>query len=555
MARSSRKGAASRPAPALKERIWNAAAYGRLSVEDSGRKDSDSIEVQVELVEKYIREKPYLKLIDTYIDNGATGTNFDRPGFNRMMNDIRSGKIDCIVVKDLSRFGRNYVEACELLENILPFLHVRFITVNDGFDSETHNGFSDSLVVMLKNLINDAYVKDISRKSISARRTQRERGEFTGAFAPYGYKKSETRKGRLVPDEETAPIVRDIFRWRVDGMGKAAIAKRLDDLGIPCPSMRLRSGGTVKGEGYYKASVWQPKAVDRIIQSRMYLGHMVQGKTKQAYCERQPLQTVPESEWCVVDNTHEPIVSEELWEAANRVRNERREAYFQKNVEQSYPENTLKGLLVCAVCGSHLVRRRSTGRGHEYYYYYCHLEKQHPEQERFGGIPARYIHDLVLEAVSKQVRLAADMSEVLQKRGGLSHSRRTVLDARIAEAERALRSNKEKIDALYENYVFKLLDENQFIYAKEQYAGRDAALKKELAELRGQREVLADALSPAGKWLEAAQALPNLTELSRDMAEALIDRIVIRSADDIEIVWKHRDEFALLEAFAEVDAS
>ena len=152
MARVSRRGAALRPASRQEEKVWNTAVYARLSIEDGGRKDSDSIEVQAELAAQYIAGRSYLKLTDTYIDNGSTGTNFDRPEFNRLMNDIRSGRINCVVVKDLSRFGRNYVEACELLDKIFPFLRVRFISVNDGYDSETDTGLADSLIVMLKNL-------------------------------------------------------------------------------------------------------------------------------------------------------------------------------------------------------------------------------------------------------------------------------------------------------------------------------------------------------------------------------------------------------------------
>lgn len=555
MARVSRRGAALRPASRQEEKVWNTAVYARLSIEDGGRKDSDSIEVQAELAAQYIAGRSYLKLTDTYIDNGSTGTNFDRPEFNRLMNDIRSGRINCVVVKDLSRFGRNYVEACELLDKIFPFLRVRFISVNDGYDSETDTGLADSLIVMLKNLINDAYVKDISRKSISARKAQRERGEYTGAFAPYGYKKSETEKGKLVPDAETAPIIHDIFRWRSEGMGRAAIAKRLDDLGIPCPSMRLRNGGTVKGEGYYKASIWQPKAIDRIIKSRVYLGHLVQGKTKQAYCERQPLQFVPESEWCVVENSHEPIVSAELWNAANRVCGERREAYFENLSGQCYPENALKGLLVCAACGSKLVRKRNFTRGHEYYYYFCPLEKQHDEQERYAAIPARKMYDLVLAAVTKQVKLASDIGGNLQEHGNSSKSRSAALDANIARAERDLRDNTKKSGALYEDYVFGLLNEGEYIYAKEKYQRTDAALKQELAESRRQKETLTDAISPDSKLLAAVEAFLNPVELSRDMAVALIERIEVKNPDEIEIVWKHRDEFALMEAFAKDGAA
>jgi len=550
MARKSRKKSALAAAPAKKTRTWKTAAYARLSLEDGGRKDSDSIEIQAELIEQYIEQREYLELAGTYIDNGTTGTNFDRPDFNRMMADMRSGKIDCIVVKDLSRFGRNYIETCDLLEKILPFMHVRFISVNDGYDSETETSYSESLLVMLKNLVNDAYVKDISRKVISARKTQRERGEYTGAFAPYGYKKSDKEKGRLVPDAETAPVVRDIFRWCSEGMGKAAIANRLDESGIPCPSMRLRNKGAVQGDNYYKASIWQPKAVDRIVQSRVYLGHLVQGKTRQAYCEGRPLQSVPEADWCIVENTHEPLVSEELWEAANRVRDQRRKKYFAGKTDNTYPENVLKGLVVCAECGSKLLRVRNAARGYEYYYYHCPLMKQHTVETQYPMIPVQNIYEPALAAISSHINLAADASRILQKRGAADSKSRSAIDRDIAAIQRDLQSNTKKLGGLYENYVFGLLDEHQYIYTKKEYERKETALKQELAELSRKKTVLADALASDNRWTQAAQAFINPVELTRDMAVALIEHIEVRSLDEIEIVLKYRDEYAMLEAFA-----
>lgn len=555
MARKSRKKTVITEVPAKQAKTWKTAAYARLSLEDGGRKDSDSIEIQAELIERYIEQREYLELIDTYIDNGATGTNFDRTDFNRMMEDIRAGKINCIVVKDLSRFGRNYIETCDLLEKILPFMHVRFISVNDGYDSETETSYSESLLVMLKNLVNDAYVKDISRKVISARKIQRERGEYTGAFAPYGYKKSVQEKGRLIPDEETAPIIRDIFRWRSEGMGKAAIANRLDELRIPCPSMRLRNNGNVKGSDYYKASVWQPKAVDRIIQSRVYLGHLVQGKTRQAYCESRPLQAVPESDWCIVENTHEPIVETELWEAANRVREQRREQYFASQTGEIHAENILKGLVVCAECGSKLLWRRNARKGHEYYYYHCPLMKQHPEETRYPMIPVRNIYEPVLALLSSQIQLAADTSRILQMRSAHSSKSHSAIDREIMAVQRELQGNTKKLGGLYENYVFGLLDERQYIYTKKEYERKETALKQELEELGQRKSVLSNALAPDNKWIAAAQAFINPVELTRDMAVALIEHIVVRNQNDIEIVLKYRDEYTMLEAFAKEGVS
>lgn len=281
MARTSRKGGAkAQTAPA--EKKWSTAIYARLSVEDSGRKGADTIETQIELIHSYVSGRDYLEIYDTYIDNGESGKDFDRPAWNRMMDDIRSGKVNCIAVKDLSRFGRNYIETCEMLEKIFPFMGVRFISINDGYDSGADGGYSDTLIISLKNLINDRYIMDISRKVSSSKKVRRERGEFTG-FAPFGYQKMKSDKHRLEPDELIAPIVRDIFRWRSEGMSQTA---------IPCPSQYQKQRYNVQGDTYYKAKVWQPKAIKQMIRNQIYLGHLVQGKTRQALYEHQPHMVV-----------------------------------------------------------------------------------------------------------------------------------------------------------------------------------------------------------------------------------------------------------------------
>ncbi|ARE60698.1 recombinase family protein [Acutalibacter muris] len=207
-------------------RIYNVGGYVRLSVEDSGKKDPDTIEVQQEWIEHYIAAQPDMNLCHLYRDNGRTGTNFQRPGFERLMEDVRAGKIDCIVVKDLSRFGRNYIETGNYLEQVFPFLGVRFVAINESFDTLTAERGSDGYIVPLKNIINDAYSKDISRKVSSALAVKQKAGEFIGSWAAYGYRKCAEDKHRVEPNPDTAPVVRDIFMWRLEKMSYNKIASR-----------------------------------------------------------------------------------------------------------------------------------------------------------------------------------------------------------------------------------------------------------------------------------------------------------------------------------------
>ena len=236
MARKSRKAdAVIQAVPEICEVMYNTGLYIRLSVMDSGRKDGESIVNQREMLERYIAERPELALKGVFVDNGATGVDFLRPAWNDLMRECRAGKINCIIIKDLSRLGRNYIETGEYLEKILPLLNIRLISINDAYDSlNLTNG--ERLVSNLKNLVNDLYAKDISRKSSAALRIKQKQGAFIGTYASYGYLKDPCDKNKIVVDPETAPIVRQIFGWKADGVGSAQICRRLIEAGIPAPN-------------------------------------------------------------------------------------------------------------------------------------------------------------------------------------------------------------------------------------------------------------------------------------------------------------------------------
>ena len=310
MARKSRKGAGRAAAPTQNKRIWNCAVYVRLSHEDSGR---GTIEAQAALVTSYVAQRADLALVDTYTDNGASGKDFNRPAWTRLMGDIKKGRIDCVCVKDLSRFSRNYIETYEYIEKIFPLMGVRFLSVNDKYDSRAANS-AYGLVVALKSLVHALYIKDISRKTSAAFTARRARGEYIGAFAPFGYVKSSEVKGLLVPDLTTAPAICSIFKWRAGGMSRGEICKKLEDAGIPCPSMRLRQIANVRGTDYYRTNAWAPRAIKRIIRNPVYLGHLTYSKTR---CN-------------LAENMHMPLVCQKLWDAANAVEVERGAKYGQE---------------------------------------------------------------------------------------------------------------------------------------------------------------------------------------------------------------------------------
>lgn len=299
--------------------IFRTAIYLRLSLEDNGKKDGDSMENQQKMLLDYVVSRPYLMLVDTYMDNGYTGTDFSRPEFSRMMDDVKAGKINCIVVKDLSRLGRNYVEAGDYLEKVFPFLNVRFIAVNDHYDSAFLTS-GDQLGASLKNIVNDMYAKDISRKITSAMKAKRLRGDYIGNYAPYGYLKDPENPSHLIIDQEIAPIVVEIFEMRATGAGIATIARALNEKGYPSPGrLRFERGIITNNNKKGTDLPWNRHVLTELLRNVVYIGNLAQGRSTQCLYKGIAYHWTDPSEWDVVEHTHEPIISMELWERAQSV--------------------------------------------------------------------------------------------------------------------------------------------------------------------------------------------------------------------------------------------
>lgn len=309
-----------------KNKDIRAAAYLRLSIEDGDKAESNSIGNQRELIRDFAAERPGLHLVEEYADDGYTGTNFERPGFKRMMEDIKSGKINCIIVKDLSRLGRNYIEMGKYLEQIFPMMGIRFIAINDNYDNaNTESSDSDSIVVPFKNLLNDSYCRDISIKVRSQLDMKRRKGEFIGGYAIYGYCKDERNKNRLVVDEYAADIVRSIYRRKLEGMSAQAIAEQLNSENVLAPSEYKRLCGLNYHSGF-KAGThakWQAIQVLRILKNEIYTGTMVQGRRQKINYKIKKIRDVEESGWIRVPNMHEAIIPQKLFDTVQEAKFER----------------------------------------------------------------------------------------------------------------------------------------------------------------------------------------------------------------------------------------
>ena len=554
MARPKRKVNPVRPTPAVEasnSRVYRTGGYARLSVEDSGRSGADTIAMQEELILEYIQTQADMQFCGLYSDNGRTGTNFDRPAFERLMEDVRTGRIDCIIVKDLSRFGRNYKEAGNYLERIFPFLDVRFVAINDHFDTLTAERTAEGYIVPLKNMINEAYSKDISRKICPALAAKQQRGEFIGSWAPYGYRKCAEDTHHIELEEETAPVVWDIFQWRLSGMGCTQIARRLNDLGVPSPSRYHYLNGDAKSDRYANV-LWHCQVVKKILSNEVYLGQMVQGRTRSGFREGQRQKLVPKSEWVIVRNTHTPLIDEQTFRAVQEMAEERRSAYQERlgrYDELGTIPNIFRGLIFCADCKRPMVRYKSvTNKGKNLYYVF--ICPSHADDPR--SCPKKYLHESELKEVlwdvlRKQIELAGYMEKLARgySRSSEVGKREKALECEAASAQQALERSRMLYDSLYQNYVNHLMTEREFTELKRRYRADMEAAQKRLDEVtrQQQRELRQSVKNP---WLTAFGHYRNAVELTEDLAHALIESVTIDANNRIDVRLRYQDEYCEL---------
>lgn len=551
MARTSRKkGAVSRP-EITEEHIFRTAIYLRLSVEDNGKKDADSLDTQRKYLMEYVETRPYLDLVEVYSDNGFTGTDFDRPDFNRMMEDAQKGKINCIVVKDLSRLGRNYVEAGEFLEKIFPFLGIRFIAVNDNYDSQSLTS-SDQLGASLKNVVNDIYAKDISRKSGSALKAKRQRGEYIGNYAPYGYLKDPENKNHLIVDPEIAPIVIEIFELRATGAGINTIARILNEKGYPSPGRLRYERGTITNNNKKGSELpWSRHVLNDILHNIAYIGHLAQGRSSSCLHKGIPFHWTAESEWDVVKNTHEPIISMELWERTQEVNVSTSKAV--KDTQGRYADlpkrpNPYDSLLRCADCGRVIKYVRSYARGgkKDYYNYKC------PQNIELGdaacskkNMRADDLDAAVLATIRKQMEVFLDTQRALQSLIAIEKETAVQISPprRMQELQAEIDTKKNSTATLYTDFKEGLLTQDEYLYAKEQYSADIDTLERELAELKSVHAKAQEVSTGERKWDRLITKYYHAKSLSKTMVKAFVKEIKLYADSSILIEFRYMVEF------------
>lgn len=536
------------------EGVFYATPYYRISNDDgdlavSGKGESNSISNQRSLIEDYVKDKPEIILCEERVDDGFSGVDFERPAFKQMMEDVKAGKTNCIIVKDLSRFGRNYIEVGRFIQKIFPYLGVRFIAVNDNYDSAKGNDVEDSIMLPFKNLVNDSYSRDLSVKVRSQFEIKRKRGEFIGSFAVYGYKKNPENKNQLVVDEYAAAVVRDIFKWRLSGMSNEKIAERLNEQGVLSPAEYKRSLGLRYQSGFHveKQAMWSPVAIGRILSNQTYLGWVVQGKrTTPNHKVKKVIEKNPD-EWVIVRDMHEAIITEEDFQTVQNL---------MKMDTRISPGKTrvylFSGMLECGDCRAAMVRKLvsagkdSEGKPRKYPYYVCSGYKK-DKCCTSHMIREGELEKVVLIALNNHISALINLKQVLAILENTPHFRQETkkLDIQMLKMnEEIVRVQNLKV-SLYEDLTDGVIDKEEYFELKQIYTKQIGELEKKKARLKEEQELCKIENIRKNEWMESFLQYQNLHSLSRDIVLRLVEKIKVFEKGRIKIVFRFQYDYEM----------
>lgn len=495
---------------------YKAAAYMRISNDDGDKQESQSIASQRTIIESYVNKNPDIKLVDEFVDDGYTGTNFNRPSFKKLIQAIEDGRINCVIVKDLSRFGRDYIEVGQYLERYFPVNDVRFVAINDGYDSQNSNA-SDEFILPIRNVMNAHYSKDISKKVRTAFRAKQSQGEFVGAFASYGYKKHPNDKHKLIVDDDAAEVVRRIFNMYNSGKGKLSIAKILNDERIPCPSEYKK----LKGLNYKNAhrlnytSYWTYSTIARLLENEMYVGSMVQNKSIRKMIRGRATK-LEEAQWIVVKGTHEPIIDKEVWDVTQELLTKRtRQLDFDSEI------GLFSGYIRCGDCGRAFskIRRRNN------LFYVCGTYKRYSK----NICPSHEVREDVLEQL-----LLDKLNEELMKLEEIivpeNTARKSKADKQpyLIRLEKIYKLKKE----LYEDLKQGLLTKEEYNAYKSDYLREEELIQGQLNSLENQNTLD----NEKNEWIENLQKYRKLDKLDRETLACILDSITVYENEKEKIV-------------------
>lgn len=539
-----------------------AGVYTRLSIEDEDDEEQNSIGNQKKIALDYLKDKDDIAVTEYYVDNGYTGMNFSRPDFQRMMNDLRSGKINCVIVKDISRLGRHFVMTSEFVEKIFPMMGVRLICINDDYDSFDENCDSASLLLPFKMVMNDSYVKDISKKIRSSISAKMDSGEYlpSASSIPYGYIRNPEQNTFDI-DEEVAPVVVRIFEMRANGVALNAIAKTLNEEGIPCPGKLRYIRGITKAAKYENA-LWIHGTLRKILMDQVYIGNRVHGRVKRDKLGMEKTRR-SEEEWQVIENAHQPIISQELFDKVQEAMNEaaaRRNAYKQQEAPETDHREVFREKVYCGDCGSMMRGCKGLGRANEdgerkaFIYYDC---GKFLDSGR-AVCSAHYVRqeeimDTLRNALDTQLCAAIDFEALVKEVQAMPkvvHYESSVKN-QLTSIQSKRRHMELRLEQLIVDLTDGLIDKQEYAYAKQKYNEEYEHLLEEENRLFTSSRRLGNIVASSDKWIRTLKEYRSIPDIDRKAVDFLVKRIKIYPGKRIELILNYEDPFRLVSEYLE----
>lgn len=536
--------------PYLEKKVYHADLYVRLSQEDGDKEESDSITNQKELILSFVETQEDIQIHTIRVDDGYSGVDFQRPAFQQMLEDIKKGEVDCVITKDLSRFGRNHIEVGKYIERIFPYLGVRFIAINDHYDSLKCDGQGTDIIIPFKNLINDAYCRDISMKIRSSLEVKRKKGDYVGAFAPYGYEKSKTDKNKLVVDEEAAEVIRYIFQLYLQGYSAYKIAEKLNERAVLTPMDHKREHGSAYRSGFRRKSesVWDHVAVLRILKDPTCTGTVTQGKVTTPNYKVRKLVHKDESQWIRVEGVHEAIIPTVQFDTVQDLM--QLDTRTADDQECLYP---LSGLVRCGDCGANMARKTVPAGKKKFVYYICGANKNDKRVCSSHRINAEVLERTVFTLLQHQIDSALELDSLLERiRKERCGTGRAAVKSRSLDRKRAEVRKYHRLRAgLYEDYKGGLFTREEYQELKEMYEGRIHVAEKSVQILQEEIDrIVSDQIDKSG-WLGEFKRHGHLTQLTREVTASLIHHILIYEKKEkeryprIEVFFRYAEELQI----------
>lgn len=522
--------------------VYTADAYFRLSREDGDKAESDSIVNQRALVKEFLKTHPDIQIYHERVDDGFSGVNFERPAFKEMLEDIKSGRVNCVIVKDLSRFGRDYIEAGRYIEKIFPYLGVRFIAINDSIDTASGISGAEEMLIPFKNLINDAYCRDISIKIRSHLDIKRKNGQYIGSFAPYGYKKSPDDKNKLIIDEKAASVVRQIFKWKIGGMSGARIAEKLNELGIPTPMEYKHSNGEKFQCGFRRKAVpkWQANGVNYILRNEIYTGVLLQGKTASPNYKIRKRTRKEEKDWIRYEDSHEAIVSKEDFRTVH--------GFFDNDTRVAPEEKVLylfSGFVKCGFCNGNMTRKTIPVKGKRYIYLVCIENKNKAGCTNGKSISLEKFEKVILQVINLYIESVFELNQMLALVNEISyHGYFTEkLQENIMDKELEIEKKRQYASTIYQDYKDGLLSKGEYLELKDCYRADIDTLQGEIRSLEAEHEKIVSNREDQAEWMQRFIEYRGFKELSRELLVRLVKEIKVYDKDRIEVIFQFQSEY------------